>query len=75
MEELCKPLLMRLTENLSTVATTWYALPDGSYFATEREGMSDENLQDRHYFPTLMSGKEVLGNLVGSKLTGHRSDV
>ncbi len=72
-EELYKPLLMRLTENLSTDATTWYALPDGSYFATDKDGMSDEKLKDRHYFPMLMSGKEVLGDLVVSKSTGHRS--
>ncbi len=68
-----KPLLTRLTDNLSTDATTWYALPDGSYFATEKDGMSEENLKDRHYFPTLMSGKEVFGDLVVSKSTGHRS--
>lgn len=72
-QELYKPLLMRLTDNLSTDATTWYALPDGRYFATEKDGMSEENLKDRHYFPTLMSGKEVFGDLVVSKSTGHRS--
>lgn len=72
-QELYKPLLMRLTDNLPTDATTWYALPDGSYFATEKDGMSEENLKDRHYFPTLMSGKEVFGDLVVSKSTGHRS--
>ena len=72
-EELYKPLLIRLSENLPTDATTWYVLPDGNYFATEKDGMSDENLKDRHYFPTLMSGKEVVGDLVVSKSTGHRS--
>jgi methyl-accepting chemotaxis protein len=64
---------MRLTENLPTDATTWYALPDGRYFATEDEGMSEENLRDRDYFPALMAGKEVFGNLVISKSTGHRA--
>jgi len=55
------------------VATAWYALPDGRYFATEKDGMSEENLKDRYYFPTLMSGKEVFGDLVVSNSTGHRS--
>lgn len=68
-----KPLLMRLTDNLTTDATSWYVLPDGSYFATELSGMSEQNLKDRHYFPTLLSGKEVFGDLVISKSTGHRS--
>lgn len=72
-EELYKPLLMRLTENLATDLTTWYVRPDGSYFATEAGGLSEENLKDCEYFPTLMSGKEVFGNLVISKSTGHRS--
>jgi methyl-accepting chemotaxis protein len=47
--------------------------PDGSYFATEEAGMTDKNLKDRTYFPALMAGKQVLGDLVVSKSTGHRS--
>jgi hypothetical protein len=68
-----RPLLARLSQDLSTDATAWYVLPDGRYFATELQGMAGENLKDREYFPTLMSGKEVLGNLVISKSTGHRA--
>lgn len=68
-----RPLLTRLTDNLATDATSWYVLPDGSYFATEVSGMSEQNLKDREYFPTLLSGKEILGDLVISKSTGHRS--
>jgi methyl-accepting chemotaxis protein len=48
-------------------------MPDGSYSATEAGGETDQNLKDRHYFPILMSGKEVFGDLVISKSTGHRS--
>jgi methyl-accepting chemotaxis protein len=48
-------------------------LPDGSYSATEAGGETDQNLKDRHYFPSLMSGKELFGDLVISKSTGHRS--
>ena len=68
-----RPLLMRLSEDLTTDATAWFALPDGSYFATESSGMTDQTLKDRHYFPKLMAGQETFGDLVISKSTGHRS--
>lgn len=71
--ERCGPLLKRLSDDLTTDATAWFALPDGSYSATEGGGETDLNLKDRHYFPILMSGKEVFGDLVISKSTGHRS--
>lgn len=71
-EEL-RPLLTRMSEDLATDATAWFVLPDGSYFATEAAGIAEQNLKDREYFPKLMSGKEVLGDLVISKSTGHRS--
>lgn len=68
-----KHLLMRLSNDLSTDSTAWFVLPDGSYFATESAGMTEQNLKDRPYFPKLMEGKEVFGDLVISKSTGHRS--
>lgn len=68
-----KRLLTQLSQDLTTDATSWFAFPDGSYYATEAEGMTDQNLKDRHYFPILMSGKETFGDLVISKTTGHRS--
>jgi methyl-accepting chemotaxis protein len=71
--EQCGPLLRKLSDDLSTDATAWFALPDGSYSATEVGGETDQNLKDRQYFPALMSGKEVFGDLVISKSTGHRS--
>jgi methyl-accepting chemotaxis protein len=71
--EECKPLLTGLSNDLTTDATAWLAFPDGTYFATEAAGIPEQNLRDRSYFPTLMSGKEVFGDLVISKSTGHRS--
>jgi methyl-accepting chemotaxis protein len=68
-----KPLLTLLSSSLPTDATAWFVLPDGSYHATEEEGIAEENLKDRAYFPVLMSGKEVFGDLVISKSTNHRS--
>jgi Cache domain len=71
--ESVKPMLDRFSNDLATDATVWYALPDGSYFSTETGGVSDQNLKDRNYFPKLMSGQDVFGDLVISKSTGHRS--
>jgi methyl-accepting chemotaxis protein len=68
-----KPLLERFSEDLTTDATTWFAHPDGRYFSTASDDVAEENLKDRDYFPALMSGKEVFGDLVISKSTGHRS--
>jgi methyl-accepting chemotaxis protein len=69
----CSPLLKKLSDDLATDATAWFVLPDGSYTATEGDREAEKNLKDRHYFPALMSGKEVFGDLVVSKSTGHRS--
>jgi hypothetical protein len=69
----CGPLLTHLSSDLSTDATLWFVNPDGSYSATEAAGETDQNLKDRPYFPSLLSGKEVFGDLVISKSTGHRS--
>ena len=71
--ESLEPLLMRLSDDIPTDATAWFVLPDGSYYATEVGGMTELNLKDRPYFPALMAGKEVVGELVISKSTGHRS--
>ncbi len=71
--EALKSVLTRYSDDLPTDATAWFVLPDGSYYATETSGMTEQNLKDRHYFPALMSGKEVFGDLVISKSTGHRS--
>lgn len=50
-------------------ALLWFALPNGSYW-TLREGKAKERLSDREYWPRLMAGKKVLGDLVVSKSTG-----
>lgn len=71
--EKVKPLLDRFSEDLETDATVWFAMPDGRYYATEAKGLTDQNLKDRSYFPSLMAGKDVEGDLVVSKSTGHRS--
>lgn len=67
-----KPQVMKIAEGITTDAAVWYVLPDGSYHTADG-GLSDQNLKDREYFPGLMSGKDVVGALVVSKATGHRS--
>jgi len=71
--ELVKPMLDRFSNDLATDATVWFVLPDGSYYSTETGGVSDQNLKSRNYFPKLLAGQDVLGELVISKSTGHRS--
>lgn len=68
-----RPMLERFGSDLSTDATVWYALPDGSYYTTESGTLSGQNIRDRSYFPSLMAGRDVLGELVISKSTGYRS--
>lgn len=70
-----RPMLERFGSDLSTDATVWYALADGSYYTTESGTLSGQNLRDRSYFPGLMAGRDVLGELVVSKSTGFRSVV
>lgn len=71
--EKIKPLLNTLSSSLETDATAWFVLPDGKYHATETEDTATLTLKDRAYFPTLMAGKDIFGDLVVSKATGHRS--
>jgi hypothetical protein len=50
-------------------ALLWFALPDGSYWSVQ-EGKAAGSLSDRTYFPRVLAGKKVMGDLVVSKATG-----
>lgn len=50
----------------------WFARPDGTYH-TPAEGLADQKLSDRAYFPKLMAGEAVCGDLVVSKSTEKKS--
>lgn len=52
----------------------WYVRPDGTYYTVDK-GLTEEKLSDRSYFPGLMAGHEITGDLVISKSTGQRSAV
>ncbi len=55
-------------------AAVWYARTDGRYYTVEK-GLTDQNISDRPYFPRLMAGKVVVGELVISRSTGKRATV
>lgn len=67
-----KPALKSLGTSLGTDAAVWFARPDGGYYTAEGD-RAEQSLKDRGYFPGLLAGKDVLGSLVVSKSTGHRS--
>jgi hypothetical protein len=61
-------------ENLNVRGLLWFALPDGSYWSVQG-GSTSGNLSDRPYWPRLMAGQIVLGDLVASKATGKSSAI
>jgi hypothetical protein len=50
-------------EQVSTPGLFWYALADGSYWSVA-QGKAAGSLSDRPYWPRLMAGNVVLGDLV-----------
>ncbi|MEJ2696207.1 MAG: cache domain-containing protein [Candidatus Sulfobium sp.] len=69
-----KSLLTEFNGRDTTVVALWFVRPDGSYYAVDK-GLTGLSLRDRPYFPGLMSGKDVTGDLVISKSTGKRSAI
>jgi hypothetical protein len=67
-------LLAEFKKSGIKAAAVWFVLPDGSYYTVEK-GLTGLNLSDRPYFPRLMAGEEITGELVLSKSTGKRSAV
>ncbi|MCM2324403.1 MAG: cache domain-containing protein [Oligoflexia bacterium] len=62
-----KPLALAAKANVE--ALNWFALRDGSYWSVQK-GREAGNLKDRAYFPRLLRGDTVIGDLVVSKATG-----
>ena len=69
-----KPALAELGADTPTTAAVWFARPDGAY-DTVQAGLVHETIRDRAYFPGLMAGGTVRGDLVISKSTGHRAAI
>lgn len=57
-------------EETSIPLVAWFALPDGSYYTVDA-GKVSANIFDRAYFPKVMAGETVIGDLVVSKSTGR----
>lgn len=70
--ERIKVPLARLQGDRPTGAAIWFARPDGTYFTVAGD-LTDQTLKDRPYFPRLMAGGTVEGDLVISKSSGHRT--
>lgn len=67
-------LLAEFSGSAPDAAAVWYVRPDGHYYTVEK-GLTDHSLTDRPYFPRLMTGSTVVGNLVISKSTGKRTAI
>lgn len=61
-------------EGTKVPLVAWFALPDGSYYTVDA-GKVSANLSDRAYFPRVMAGETVIGDLVVSKSTGRKAMV
>lgn len=59
---------------MNVAAVYWFALPDGSYWTLD-SGRVTGNLADRPYFPRLLAGQTVLGDLVVSRSTGSNTAI
>jgi hypothetical protein len=59
---------------MSVPAALWYARPNGDYW-TLQQGRAAGNLTDRAYFPKVLGGQTVLGDLVVSHSTNRNTAI
>ena len=59
---------------LNVPAVLWFATPDGSYW-TIAQGRVEATLTDRRYFPRLLAGQTVVGDLVVSHSTNRNTAI
>lgn len=59
---------LEVVSRRSVPALNWFALPDGSYWSVQK-GEEAGNLSGRAYFPKVLAGKTVVGELVVSTAT------
>jgi hypothetical protein len=60
--------------SMTVPAVLWFARPDGSYW-TLTEGRATGKLTDRAYFPRVLGGQTVLGDLVVSRSTSRNTAI
>ena len=66
--------LLRWVRDRNMPALVWFALPDGSYWSVDG-GKAEGNLSRRDYFPRVLAGQLILGELVVSYATGRSSGI
>lgn len=59
---------------MNVPAMLWFALPDGEYW-TLTQGRAAARLSDRPYFPRVLAGRTVVGELVVSRSTQRNSAI
>lgn len=64
--------IMQAYQNSDLPGIVWFVLPDGNYYTPEK-GLVGRKLSERKYFPGLMSGQRMIGDLVFSRSTGKKS--
>ena len=64
--------IMQAYQDSSSSGIVWFALPDGDYYTIE-DGLVGKKLSERNYFPGLMSGRRMIGDLVFSRSTGRKT--
>lgn len=69
-----KSIVGRFQSALKDSGVYWFVLPDGRYY-TVGQGLVGRTLSDRPYFPSVMSGRAAVGDLVVSRSTGRKSAV
>jgi hypothetical protein len=59
---------------MNVAAVYWFAKPDGSYWTLD-QGRVTAKLSDREYFPRLLAGQTVIGQLVVSRSTNRNTAI
>jgi hypothetical protein len=59
---------------MNVPAVYWFARPDGTYWTLD-QGRASAKLSDREYFPRLLAGQAVIGQLVVSRSTKRNTAI
>lgn len=60
---------------MSVPAVLWYARPNGNYWTVQQDGRVAGSLSDRAYFPRVLRGQTILGDLVVSHSTNRNTAI
>jgi methyl-accepting chemotaxis protein len=71
--ERIRPALLEAAR-MNVPGAYWFSLPDGTYWTLDA-GRVTANLSDRAYFPRLLAGQTVIGELVVSRSTNRNTTI